>query len=525
MLCSQAHVINAVDESDDPKVWQARVASELLELKSRVQEILELQSKLLDGQKAIHTHVHTSTSWWPPASPPLPKDAESDQQKGADDGPRQESAGTMALRRRGRSSANLKTLVRKELGLFHKLFTNSRREKTCLKRVVGSGMFELVSTVVVLLNTVCMGAISNCQVLQAVADPGATELLDSCDPVWLEVTFFSFYAVELLLKLAAWRMTFFTRREAQWNIFDLVIVLTGTLSFVDISEINVMWLRVVRVFRQLIKVLRVVRVVRFCDELRIILISVTSSMNCFFWSLVTLALIMYICAIVMVSGVTEYLKMPAVSSDELRIRSIALQHWGSLWLAMETLYRSVTGGGPWGMFVEPLQKAGEFYYMLFITYIAILVIGLLKLLTGMFVQHASAASNLDRDSRVRSSLEHLFHEMDGDGSGLLSVSEFQEKMNDPVTVSYFHMLQIDEDDIEELFSLADVDDDRQINIHEFIEGCQTYKGYAKKLDASYIRKQIADLTSLTESCLQAVQNLSSPYQSHPSRLNAPERSV
>eukprot|EP00931_Biecheleriopsis_adriatica_P017242 TRINITY_DN12420_c0_g2_i1.p1 TRINITY_DN12420_c0_g2~~TRINITY_DN12420_c0_g2_i1.p1 ORF type:complete len:552 (+),score=86.43 TRINITY_DN12420_c0_g2_i1:23-1678(+) len=534
MSCSaEIDLPKAAGMLGDQKDWQATVASEILELKSSVHEILELQSKLLEGQNEIYTFMqlrtgtgthhetgtfiqhetgtfthHDTGTFTHNALLERTKLPEDDRAKGSGDGPRQVREGK-ALSKRNRLAVPLSTLVRKELKLVQRLFTNSLHEKTFLRRVVGSGIFELVVTVVVLLNTVCMGVISNCEVTEAIKNPDAHEAIASCDPLWLELSFFSFYGAELLLKLAAWRLSFFTRRDATWNMFDLVVVSTGSLSFIDTSEINLMWFRVIRIFRQLAKVLRVIRVVRFCDELRVILISVTSSMNFFFWSLVTLAIIMYICAIVMCDGVSEYLKVPAVSSEDLRIRDIAINHWGSIWLAMDTLYRSVTGGGPWGTFIEPLQKAGDFYFALFLMYIAILVIGLLRLLTGIFVQHASAASSLDRDSRIRFSLEQLFHKMDEDETGLLTLEEFQDKLDDPVTIAYFQMLQIDRVDIDELFTLTDVNDDKQIDIHEFIEGCQTYKGYAKKLDARYLRKQISNLTSMTESCLRGLQQLSS----------------
>eukprot|EP00931_Biecheleriopsis_adriatica_P017240 TRINITY_DN12420_c0_g1_i4.p1 TRINITY_DN12420_c0_g1~~TRINITY_DN12420_c0_g1_i4.p1 ORF type:complete len:532 (+),score=93.65 TRINITY_DN12420_c0_g1_i4:39-1634(+) len=519
MLCSAETDLPAADGVlGDPKDLQATVASELLDLKSSVQEILELQSRILDGQKVIHTFVQLSAGTFTDcgnavdSSPLLPVRTElpdDDGAKGAGDAPGSQVANGKPLSGREHLTVPLKTLVLKELTLLQTLFTNSKREKTFLRRMVGSRIFELVCTVIVVLNTVLIGAVSNCEVTLAVKNPLADEeLFDSCDPHMLEIAFFSFYCVELLLKFAAWRTSFFTRSGAGWNVFELGVVCAATLSFIDLSSMNVMWFRVVRLFVQLVKVLRIVRIVRFCDQLRVILISVTSSMNSFFWSLVTLALIMYICAIVLISGVTEYLKVPSASSDDLRIRAEAATKWGSIWRAMDTLFSSVTGGAPWGNVVEPLQKAGGLYYPTFLLYIAVLVIGLLKLLTGIFVQHASAASSLDREKGIQSSIEHLFQELDEDQSGSLTVEEFQAKINDPVTMAYFQMLEIDRGDIDELFSLTDVNDNNQIDIHEFIKGCQTYKGYAKKLDARYLRKQISKLTSMTESCLQDVQRVS-----------------
>eukprot|EP00931_Biecheleriopsis_adriatica_P017239 TRINITY_DN12420_c0_g1_i2.p1 TRINITY_DN12420_c0_g1~~TRINITY_DN12420_c0_g1_i2.p1 ORF type:complete len:384 (+),score=41.21 TRINITY_DN12420_c0_g1_i2:366-1517(+) len=300
-------------------------------------------------------------------------------------------------------------------------------------------------------------------------------------------------------------------------------VCAGIMTVVDFIHVNVTWLRVLRTLGHLAKVLRVIRIVRFCDQLRVILISVTSSFNSLFWSLVALALIMYLGALVLVPGVTQYLTVPPASSDDSRLRADAVKNWGSVWRAMDTLFRSVTGGGPWGLVAEPLQKAGSFHYPAFVLYIAFLVIGLLKLLTGIFVQHASAASSLDREKGIQSSIEHLFQELDEDQSGSLTVEEFQAKINDPVTMAYFQMLEIDRGDIDELFSLTDVNDNNQIDIHEFIKGCQTYKGYAKKLDARYLRKQISKLTSMTESCLQGVKQLSrTPLSRSPCALSSEE---
>eukprot|EP00931_Biecheleriopsis_adriatica_P008633 TRINITY_DN109782_c0_g1_i1.p1 TRINITY_DN109782_c0_g1~~TRINITY_DN109782_c0_g1_i1.p1 ORF type:complete len:603 (-),score=120.97 TRINITY_DN109782_c0_g1_i1:20-1798(-) len=533
------------------------LTSELLQLRSGVEDILQLQLKLLDGQQMIHFMLQSGTATGPSAEhendanslPSSSQHAEIDNAvlESWDVGtvPRlpsllPKSQLEEAPKYRHKRTLHLqdfyRTLVQEQVMHLRKLFTNAQNEPTFLRRVVRSGIFELVCTLVVVANTLSMGFIADCEVAHAneiqhlVAASGADSpslMIGACELPWLESGYFVFYCVELLLKLAAYRKSFFTGHGWSWNVFDLILVFTGALSFLHLSQINMMWFRIVRIFRQLVKVLRVFRVVRFCDELRVILISVTSSLKSFFWSLVTLALVMYICAIVMVSGVAEYLRTPAATSDDLRVQAIALANWGSVWLGMLTLYRSVTGGGPWKDVVEPLERADTFYYAMFLLYIAVLVIGLLKLLTGIFVQHAGAAASLDRDNRIRFAIEQLFHEIDSDDSGMLTMEEFESKLSDPVTVAYFEMLQIDKVDIDELFALTDVNDDKQIDVHEFIEGCQSYKGHAKKLDARYIRKQVADLTTLTETCVRGISKLNKLVSSRlqPRRISCDPKPV
>merc|ERR1719183_449170 len=97
-------------------------------------------------------------------------------------------------------------------------------------------------------------------------------------------------------------------------------------------------------------------------------------------------LMMYMCAIVFVQGAAEYLVSTPAHEVPDRVRDEISADWGSLHKAILTEYKAIAGGGPWGNLVHSLWDIGPFYYFFFLLYIAVLVLAVFKLLTGIFVQ-------------------------------------------------------------------------------------------------------------------------------------------
>merc|ERR1712048_1510239 len=122
-------------------------------------------------------------------------------------------------------------------------------------------------------------------------------------------------------------------------------------------------------------------------------------------ALVTLSLLIYVFAIIFMGGIASYLSS-GVHMDE-DVKKVALNNWASLADAAVTLLRSITGGGPWGAIVVPLREANELYHILFLVYIAVLSLAIMKLLTGVFVRHAAAACSLDKERCILNSIKDL----------------------------------------------------------------------------------------------------------------------
>merc|ERR1712151_907905 len=84
----------------------------------------------------------------------------------------------------------------------------------------------------------------------------------------------------------------------------------------------------------------------------------------------------------------------------------------------------------------------------------------------------------------------IFEEMDTDGTGFISLDEFEEKLDDDQVIAYFSTLKLDVSDARLLFKLLDHDRSDEVNITEFITGCYKLQGDARSLDTKLMRCEV-----------------------------------
>jgi len=356
-------------------------------------------------------------------------------------------------------------------------------KNSLLQRFVASAFFSVFCNIVVVANLLYTGFNTQQNMERALekldsgvtSDPGMT-------PIAVELSFYSFYVIELVLKIWCWRMGFFQGEEGRWNFFDLLLVFAGVISFAELidglfSGSNLVWMRIARMLRQVLRAVRVLRVVRHFQEFRILMVAIGSSMPTFFWAMLMLALNMYIWALVFVDGLAQYILDTSLDSISSETRNAARDKWASMTEGMLTEFKAVTGGNPWSHTAEGVRGAGEVYYVLFIIYIAFLVIAVLKLLTGIFVQRAAAAALEDRNKVIHSRITELFAKIDSDGNGYISKDEFLGQ-----ATAYMGQLHISTKDLKKLFQMMDRNADDHVDMAEFIETCQRYKEWTRCID-------------------------------------------
>eukprot|EP00928_Gymnodinium_smaydae_P020814 TRINITY_DN18047_c0_g1_i1.p1 TRINITY_DN18047_c0_g1~~TRINITY_DN18047_c0_g1_i1.p1 ORF type:complete len:625 (+),score=91.54 TRINITY_DN18047_c0_g1_i1:58-1932(+) len=381
-------------------------------------------------------------------------------------------------------------------------------DSTPLQRLVASRAFEITCSLVIVANTIVMGVISQFEMETALERlHSGIEHYTYVNRGWyflIEGFFLSFYTVELIVKILVFRKQFIHGRDRYWNILDIILVLAGTLNFTDVlfAGVNLTWVRALQIVKHILKALRVVRIVKFFTHLRVIVVSIAYSLQSFFWAMIVLLLLMYICAIVFVQGVSAYILSTPLSLIQDSVKISTMNHWSSMPKAILTEYKAVTGGGPWGVAEGPLdalQAAGMVYFMVFLIYISLLAIAVLRLLTGIFVQTAAAASANDKEECIKQNIKDLFASIDSDGSGYVNLEEFLQSTEHEHAKAYLAMLNLNTDDLPSLFRQLDEDHDGLVDIEEFITGCQKLKGFAKNVDMVSLSANVANLNSKLES--------------------------
>jgi hypothetical protein len=268
--------------------------------------------------------------------------------------------------------------------------------------------------------------------------------------------FFAFYAVELTTKLAVYQVWFFLCEDCWWNFLDAFLVLLSIYDYImsfavvqDDGGMNVAMFRVLRLLR-VSRIFRAFQVMRFFKELRVMLKCITSSIRSLFWCTFMLALFHFVFAVVFLNGTVGVLKDPNAS---MKAQEVAEEHFGSLGSAMISLYEATTGGRDWGELGPAVTAMGDLYYWIFIFYITFILLAVLNILTGIFVENAIAVSQKDfeghiaekvqREQEIADVFERLFRAIDHNQDDELPYEEFTMHMNLPSFWAYLEVLGLD----------------------------------------------------------------------------------
>jgi len=153
-------------------------------------------------------------------------------------------------------------------------------------------------------------------------------------------------------------------------------------------------------------------------------------------------------------------------------------------------------------------------------YIAFTQLAVLNVLTGVFCQNAIESAQRDQDivtqamladkKRYAKQLRDLFHEIDEDGSGNVTIVEFERHLNDSCIKAYFDALELDASDAYAFFRLMDQDMGDTIDLNEFVEGCMRLRGVAKGIDLhllsneqrKFVRRYDEDMQMIEEAIAQ-----------------------
>lgn len=324
--------------------------------------------------------------------------------------------------------------------------------------------------------------------------------LDSKDPAeWTEFVmhvFNGWFAIEVILRLAAYGFGFFLGKDWRWNVFDLTLVIIS-MSLILLDGLSVSFFRLLRVFKVL-RALQIVRLFRTFKELRLLVATILTSLPALWWSLAFVSLITYLCSILFVHASISHLQDLGAGhngSDDSLKPSLE-EYFGTLPRSMYILTACITGGVDWTKVGVPLWKVSYFYGFCFTLYVLGSVLGILNIVTGMFVERASNIAKIDRDVAITDEIHkmeadvrdtmRLFQEFDTAGHGKVPVDEFMEFLAQERVIAYFATLDINVTHRGRLQAMFDVDDDACVSLEEFVIGCTRLRGPAAKSELANV---------------------------------------
>jgi len=202
-------------------------------------------------------------------------------------------------------------------------------------------------------------------------------------------------------------------------------------------------------------------------------------------------------------------------TDDSSARILVNKWYDSLPRTMLTLLQCITSGVDWDEVARPLQNGGWVYMAIFAFYITFVVIGVLNVLTGIFVERAQALSGMDRDLLVQSEMKrdnafleqmrNIFEEADADASGSITWTEFKKYLENDEIRAYLSAQQLDACDARQLFDLLDVDGTLEVSMPDFIMGLLRLRGMAKSVDLVALLKETREMNLKLRSFISATE--------------------
>eukprot|EP00931_Biecheleriopsis_adriatica_P073339 TRINITY_DN47641_c0_g1_i1.p1 TRINITY_DN47641_c0_g1~~TRINITY_DN47641_c0_g1_i1.p1 ORF type:complete len:630 (+),score=105.82 TRINITY_DN47641_c0_g1_i1:275-1891(+) len=366
--------------------------------------------------------------------------------------------------------------------------------------IVTSLPFRVVVIFAIVFNAAYIGFVSDQQVKNSFRKLHGEKLSDiSKIP---DITFTVWFIIEISLRLAAEQKMFFTGDEVVWNVFDVVLILNSLSELIApqlFSDFS--FLRILRVFR-LVRVIRVVKAVKALRSLRTMVFALLNSFTALLWAFVMIGLVIFMFSILFCNSVAHHYDLLLVESLEHEAQALqvtaAEEAFGSLYRSGTSLFSAITGGADWmeyGHILKQLRQddsdlSGELYFVIFGFYVGFCAVGMLNVVTGIFVDSAVTTRTedevvdafTDEMKRRCQEVRRIFHEADADEQGSLTFNQFKEHLENPWVKAYFSGLEIDPGEAAIIFTLMDTNCNGRVSVDEFIDGTMKLKGSAKSVD-------------------------------------------
>ncbi|MCL2423339.1 MAG: ion transporter [Micrococcales bacterium] len=234
-------------------------------------------------------------------------------------------------------------------------------------RLVEHDWFDKVIMTVIVINAVVLGMETSQSVMERHEHTLTT----------LNHVFIGIYVAEMILKLVAYRLTYF---RSGWNVFDFVIVMTSLAPTGGVFS----GLRILRILR----VLRILRLVSGLKPLRKIVSSISRSLPGIGWTVLLMMIVYYVFAIV---GIHLF-------------REDAPDRFDTLGAAFATLFQLTTLDN-WETIVVPLADVHGWAWAYFLLFIIMTSFVLINVILGIVVDSLNLQTKDDEAETIEASLD------------------------------------------------------------------------------------------------------------------------
>lgn len=317
-----------------------------------------------------------------------------------------------------------------------------------------------------------------------------------------DYTFTIIFLVELILRVAASGVAF-VKQAVNW--IDTVTVVASCFEVFVLSQVGggIGFVRLLRLLR-VTKALRIVRVIRVFHQLRVLVGSLAATVGSLLWSMLFLAVVQSICAIMMTQSLAEFLADPDPGVP-LELQATIHEYFGRWTQSMLTLHQLTLAPAAWGSIGRILIfNVSPLYAVFFLVFGWCVTFAIVNVLSAIFLKQTLAAAAGDSDVAVIERMQRrardiqrlraIFSEGDKDGSGTLDWHEFVGMIQNPRVRAWLGVMELDVTDMSTVFSLLD-DGDGRIEFEEFITGVMRCRGAARGVDVVALVSELRVVTA------------------------------
>ncbi|CAK0860108.1 unnamed protein product [Prorocentrum cordatum] len=365
-----------------------------------------------------------------------------------------------------------------------------KRSKFWAERVVDSTGFEMLCSTAIVVNSIIIGLTLDAYVRAQMGE------IESADPICFHITSSIVLAallLEIVFRIFAKRWKYLFGKEWKWNITDVLLAAYSVIQLVVFQTYQPCF-QIVRTVR-LVRAVRAMSYVHIFRDIRLMLCSLSQSLVSLFSALVLLLSVIYLFSICFMHAAASYVR----EGGEEDVVEALRAHYGNLSLTMFTLLLAISNGADWKQMADPLGKIHWSFELLFIFYVLFVVIGVLNVLTSVFVERARELSRLDREMATQGELASqevflaemrtIFEEVDDEEAGRITWQKFRDYLKNDRAQAFFATQQLDTSDAARLFSLLEQDEEGAVKIEEFALGCMRLRGPAKSSDVAALLKE------------------------------------
>jgi len=312
----------------------------------------------------------------------------------------------------------------------------------------------------------------------------------------LEYFFLAVFTVELICNLIGFGKLYFAD---SCNTLDFIIVIISWIDFfITIATDGSNPISLIK----LIRVVRILRVVTFLSVLMQLLRALQKGMESALWVLLLLMLVLYGFAVMARTLFGPETSLADDIGDTVDLESL----FGSVPKSFVTLIQLYIHDSSISGVQRPIGEARPAAWLFFFTFMLIVTIGLLELLTAVFIEslleekklqdQKTASSKTKLRSDIHKLLSGLFDTFDSDGNATLDLAEMarcNEFFDHPDTKTMMEYVDADVSVLKQAVELADLDGDSNVTRQEFIDALESIYEAPTRADIRTLHQRISAL--------------------------------